>query len=197
MREIDRPETVVVPMQPDPYAQPAPVVVNVVQQQQQQQPVASPYGGAVMVVAPPSPAPTIIGILMLIGGGLGVILVIVNLTSVERSLHDFNELGIEVSVGWLWISHLIDLVAQGIFLGGGIMLLQRKKLGIWLGFASIGVAIVNGIIGSIVMAGAMEQLAEGAGAIAGGVGIIGTIFCNLLCAGIVAIPLMISTSNLE
>jgi hypothetical protein len=192
--------------QPDPYAQPQPAtqpvaaaspVVVVQQQQQQQQPIASPYGGAPIVAAAPSPAPTVIGILVIIWGAFGVLGSLWNLTQVSTTISTYEELDIVVPTAYLWVSPIIALVSAGVLCGGGVMLLQRQKLGVWLGFAGIGVATLNGIIGSLLMGGAMEELGEGMGALVGGMGIVFTLFCNVICAVIVAIPLMIATSNLE
>ena len=177
--------------------QPQPQVIG----QPTTQHVVLPEGA--IFVEKPSNAPIIIGVLMIIAGLLGVLSGAWGLmmaTDTITTLNDLNEEideQINIPTWWIWVSPLLQLAGGIAFLAGGVFLMKRMKLGVFLGLGSVGISILHGILNSTIAAQVYSDL--GADAVAGiaGIGIIFTIVCNALCGLIIALPLMMSNVRLE
>ena len=139
-------------------------------------------GQQVIVVAQQSPAPTWMGVIMILYGLITTALAVLNLTEgLQEGIYMVNQL---VGV----------LVALTIGVGG-FFTFQRKKMGVWMGLGAVGVGTIMGIILSMSV---RDELGSGViGDMAGGLGIVITLACNAFCALMIAIPLMATGSNLE
>ena len=161
--------------------------------------VGSPLGESIIiVVSKPSSTPMVIGILMLIAGlftVLGAGWDALNMSNTAAALADIDA---DVPDAWLWGSAAEKLVS-GIILGaGGALLMNRKKLGVWLGLGSVAMNLVMGIIASR-YAGEITEAAGGTGYgdVVTGMSLVFTFVCNGICGLIIAIPLMVTNNNLE
>ena len=139
-------------------------------------------GQQVIVVAQQSPAPTWMGVIMILYGLITTALAVLNMAEgLQEGIYMVNQL---VGV----------LVALTIGVGG-FFTFQRKKMGVWMGLGAVGVSTVMGIILSMSV---RDDLGSGViGDMAGGFGVIITLACNAFCALMIAIPLMATGSNLE
>ena len=136
----------------------------------------------VMVIAQQSPAPTWMGVIMILYGLITTALAALNMAEgLQEGIYMVNQL---VGV----------LVALTIGVGG-FFTFQRKKMGVWMGLGAVGVGTIMGIILSMSV---RDELGSGVmGDMAGGFGVIITLACNAFCALMIAIPLMATGSNLE
>ena len=139
-------------------------------------------GQQVIMVPQQSPAPTWMGVIMILFGLITTALAVLNLAEgLQEGIYMVNQL---VSV----------LVALTIGVGG-FFTFQRKKMGVWMGLSAVGVGTIMGIILSMSV---RDELGSGViGDMAGGFGIVITLACNAFCALMIAIPLMATGSNLE
>ena len=142
-------------------------------------------GQYVLSVPQQSPAPTWMGVIMilwaLLVGGSGI--------------YDFAT---GMGEGLIMVQQLIGIVAAVAIGVGGFLTFQRKKLGVWLG---LGAVALNTVIGIIVSMAARAAVADEAGSawgdFAGGCGLIYYLILGSFCALMIAIPLMATGSNLE
>ena len=139
-------------------------------------------GQQVIVVAQQSPAPTWMGVIMIL---YGLIMTVWGVLGIAE----------EMAEG-LWMVNQVVAILVPITIGvGGFFTFQRKKMGVWMGLGAVGVSTVMGIILSMSV---RDDLGSGViGDMAGGFGVIITLACNAFCALMIAIPLMATGSNLE
>ena len=139
-------------------------------------------GQQVMVIAQQSPAPTWMGVIMIL---YGLIMTVWGVLGIAE----------EMAEG-LWMVNQVVAILVPITIGvGGFFTFQRKKMGVWMGLGAVGVSTVMGIILSMSV---RDDLGSGViGDMAGGFGVIITLACNAFCALMIAIPLMATGSNLE
>ena len=139
-------------------------------------------GQQVVVVAQQSPAPTWMGVIMILYGLIMTILAVF-------------EIADAMGEGIYMISQVLNILVAIAIGVGGFFTFQRKKMGVWIGLGAIGVSTVMGIIVSMSV---RDDLGSGViGDMAGGLGVIITLACNAFCALMIAIPLMATGSNLE
>ena len=135
-----------------------------------------------IVVAQQSPAPTWMGVIMILYGLITTVMAVLGMAEgMAEGIYMVNQV-----VG------VLVALAIGV---GGFFTFQRKKMGVWIGLGAIGVSTVMGIIVSMSV---RDDLGSGViGDMAGGLGVIITLACNAFCALMIAIPLMATGSNLE
>ena len=139
-------------------------------------------GQYVLTVPQQSPAPTWMGVIMILYG------LIVTVLSVGDIANDMQE-------GVYMVNQLVAIIASIAIAAGGILTFQRKKMGVWIGLGAVGLSTIMGIVVSMSV---RDDVGGGAlGDIAGGFGLIFTLVCNAFCALMIAIPLMATGSNLE
>ena len=139
-------------------------------------------GQQVIMVPQQSPAPTWMGVIMILFGLITTALAVLNLAEgLQEGIYMVNQV----------VSILVALTI-GV---GGYFTFQRKKIGVWMGLGAVGVGTIMGIILSMSV---RDELGSGViGDMAGGFGIVITLACNAFCALMIAIPLMATGSNLE
>ena len=142
-------------------------------------------GGQYVITVPQqSPAPTWIGVIMILYGlGMTVLGVLGMAEGMAEGIYMVNQI----------VGVLVSLTIAV----GGFFTFQRKKMGVWMGLGAIGLSTVMGIIVSMSARSEVAEASEAAGDIIGGIGLIFTLVCNAFCALMIAIPLMATGSNLE
>ena len=140
-------------------------------------------GGQYVITVPQqSPAPTWMGVIMIIYALGMVVLGVIDLAD-------------NMQEGIYMVSQVVSVLVALTIGVGGFFTFQRKKLGVWMGLGAIGISTIMGIIVSMSV---RDDVGGGAlGDIAGGFGLIFTLVCNAFCALMIAIPLMATGSNLE
>jgi len=139
-------------------------------------------GQYVLTVPQQSPAPTWMGVLMILWGLMWTVL---------GSLELFSDPAPE----GIWLVRQAVAIVASIAIGvGGFLTFQRKKMGVWIGLTAVGLSTIMGIVAS--MSSGSEVGGVG-GDICGGLGIIFFIMLGGFCSLMIAIPLMATGSNLE
>lgn len=139
-------------------------------------------GQYVLTVPQQSPAPTWMGVIMILWGIMWTII---------GALKLFNDTNLE----GIWFARQIVATVAAVAIGvGGFLTFQRKKLGVWLGLSAVSLNTIMGIVAST-STGA--EVGGPGGDICGGIGIIFFIIVGAFCSLMIAIPLMATGSNLE
>ena len=178
-------------MQPDPLTQQT-VTVG------QNIPMANPLGGGqvIYIQQAPSSVPTVIGILTCIFGVIMVIVGLLGLLGLSLLMDPASEIYLpeyEQNSGLLWISGIFSLVLCAGYLYGGFMITKRKKIGIYVAWASIAIITLINILIELI---APEISAADPNSFGSGFNIVANVLCSGICGALVAIPLMVETSNM-
>jgi hypothetical protein len=139
-------------------------------------------GQYVLTVPQQSPAPTWMGIIMILWGIMWTIL---------GTLELFDD---SIPEGIWLVRQIVAIVASIAIAVGGFLTFQRKKLGVWIGLGAVGLSTTMGIIAST-STGA--DVGGAGGELCGGIGIIFFLILGAFCSLMIAIPLMATGSNLE
>ncbi|MBN16590.1 MAG: hypothetical protein CMB37_00310 [Euryarchaeota archaeon] len=140
-------------------------------------------GQHVLTVPVQSPAPTWMGVIMILWGiGMGLL----GLSGL------FAEDG--MGEGLYLVNQLVGILTTLAIGGAGFMVFRRKKIGVWVG---LGACALNLAMGVIVALAIGDEVGGALGEFLGGLYLIGPVICNSFCALMIAIPLMATGSNLE
>ena len=139
-------------------------------------------GQHIITIPQQSPAPTWIGVIMILYGLIAAVLAALNMA---------EEMGEGIYMANQVVSVLVALTI-GV---GGFFTFQRKKMGVWMGLGAVGLSTMMGIVVSMSV---RDDVGGGAlGDVSGGFVLIFTLVCNAFCGLMIAIPLMATGSNLE
>ena len=146
---------------------------------------AGAMGQQVIIVQNKSGGPKVFGIIAIILGGLGLL---------------NGVLGIGEWDGGLWIfTGLMSIVSAGLFAWAGVLLMQYQRKGVWVGFGSIGINLVSGLVFTLVVAkeAADETGSEDVGGFLASLGLAIVGIQAVCCSAIVALPLLMNGADLE
>ena len=153
-------------------------------------------GGQVVYLQPPSSAPKIIAILCIILASFGIIgslLGFLSLPSLGNPNSDIYIPEFEWYKEVAYVNIFSELVGSIILLVGAIMLLNKKRLGVYVILGSIGL----GLLRDLVMNTTYPEFATAAGGMNATVLSAISMFCSVFCGLLAAIPLMIQNNGLE
>ena len=154
-------------------------------------------GGQVVYLQPPSSAPKIIAILCIILASFGIIGSLLGFLSLP-SLGDPNSDLYIPEFEWYkevaYVNLFSELVASAVLLVGAIMLLNKKKLGVYVILGSIGLGLLRDLVMNTTYPEFASAAAEGMNAT-----VLSAIsmFCSVFCGLLAAIPLMVQNNGLE
>jgi hypothetical protein len=139
-------------------------------------------GQHIITIPQQSPAPTWIGVIMILWGLITVVLQVLGMAEAMEA-------------GIYMVNQVVGVLTALTIAVGGFFTFQRKKMGVWMGLGAVGLSTVMGIIVSMSL---RDDLGGGTGGdFIGGLGLIFTLVCNAFCGLMIAIPLMATGSNLE
>ena len=178
-------------MQPDPYQPPQTVVIG------QQTPFSNnpnAQSQVIYVQNQPSVGPTIIGLFTIIYGVGALILSIIGLIALRLLMDESSVLYDPIfaeNEGFIMASGMITIILLIGCIVGGAMIIQRKKMGVYITWGMIGAMTFLNIIA--------ELIAPGIGGVESspGMNILMQSFCGAFCAILVAVPLMDTGSNMD
>ena len=141
-------------------------------------------GQYVLTVPQQSPAPTWMGVIMILWGIIFGLLGVLGIAGEESR-----------SEGLGLIDQLVGVLTTLVIGAAGIMVFQRKKMGVWIGLGACAINLTMGVIFAIAIG---NEVGGGAlGQFCGGLYLIFPIVLNSFCAFMIAIPAMATGSNLE
>jgi hypothetical protein len=151
------------------------------------------------MMGPKSSLPKVMGILMMIYGGLFGLFSILALLSTGTQIDDLEMMGITVNAPFMWVDALVNTGYLLVVAFAGYQVFNYQKSGVKLGLYAIGVDLLFAVIGAVVFADMMAEIAGdgAAGAILGGIGAFASVFCAAICGLFVALPVLASGDSME
>ncbi len=137
-----------------------------------------PGGQQVMIMQSPSSLPVVVGVLFCLSQGLGIL---GGLAMVMGGALIGGIGGEAVAAGGIVAGiGVLILILSGVGVWAGVMIAQRKKLGVHIAWGLIGAGVILSIVSSVLGETSIDYLGIG---------------CNGICALFVGLPLMISSAS--
>ena len=157
------------------------------------------YGQPAVMVGPKSSLPKIMGILMMIYGVLVGLMGVLTLAVTGDSISEYENLGIEVNSIFMWVQAGVGAVVPFVIAYAGNQVRNYQRSGVMMGLYAIGAQLAVSLIGTVLFADAMAEMAgdSALGAAAGGIGAFFQVFCAGICGLLVALPILASADSLE
>ena len=151
------------------------------------------------MVGPKSSLPKIMGILMMIYGVLAGLMGALNLAGTGDTITSLEEIGIETNSIVMWVQGIVGVGVPFVIAYAGNQVRNYQRSGVMLGLYAIGAQLVVSLIGTVLIADAMAEMAgdSALGAAAGGIGAFFQVFCAGICGLLVALPILASADSLE
>ena len=152
-----------------------------------------------VMVGPKSSLPKIMGILMMIYGVIMGLLSLLGLAAISTTMDSYAEKGIEVSSGYMYVESLTAVVVNFVVAYAGNQVRNYQRSGVMMGLYAIGASLAVSLIGTLMYADAMAEMAgdSAVGAAMGGIGAFFSVFCAAICGLLVALPILASADSLE
>ena len=160
---------------------------------------AGAFDQPAVMMGPKSSLPKVMGILMMLWGAILGIFALLGLLVVGSTATDYENAGIEVNTPFMYVDALVDVGYLFVVAYAGYQVFNYQKSGVKLGLYAIGVDLVMGLIGAVIFADMMAEIAGdgAAGAALGGIGAFASVFCAAICGLFVALPVLASGDSME
>ena len=157
------------------------------------------FGQPAVMAGPKSSLPKIMGILMMIYGVIVGLLSALGLATTGDTIAMYENSGIEVNSIYMWVQGIVAVGVNFAIAYAGNQVRNYQRSGVMLGLYAIGALLVVQLIGTVLFADAMAEMAgdSGMGAIAGSIGAFFQVFCAAICGLLVALPILASADSLE
>ena len=157
------------------------------------------YGQPAAMIGPKSSLPKIMGILMMIYGVIVGLLSVLGLATTGETISMYEDMGIEVSSIYVWVQALVTVVVSFVVAYAGYQVFNYQRSGVMMGLYAIGASLAVQLIGTVLFADAMAEMAgdSAMGAVAGSIGAFFQVFCAAICGLLVALPILASADSLE
>ena len=157
------------------------------------------YGQPAVMVGPKSSLPKIMGIIMMIYGVIVGLLSLLGLAATGTTISSYEEAGIEVNSIYMWVQGIVAVGVNFAIAYAGNQVRNYQRSGVMLGLYAIGALLAVQLIGTVLFADAMAEMAgdSALGAAAGGIGAFFQVFCAAICGLLVALPILASAESLE
>ena len=157
------------------------------------------YSQPAVMVGPKSSLPKIMGILMMIYGVLAGLLSVLGLAGTEETIALYEEMDLEVNSIFMWVQGIVAVGVNFAIAYAGNQVRNYQRSGVMLGLYAIGAQLVVSLIGTVLFADAMAEMAgdSAMGAAAGSIGAFFQVFCAAVCGLLVALPILASADSLE
>ena len=152
-----------------------------------------------VMVGPKSSLPKIMGILMMVWGVLAGLISLLSLAGTGDTITSLEEIGIETNSIFMWVQAVIGVGVPIVIAYAGNQVRNYQRSGVMLGLYAIGAQLVVSLIGTVLIADAMAEMAgdSAMGAVAGSIGAFFQVFCAAICGLLVALPILASADSLE
>ncbi len=159
----------------------------------------SAFSQPAVMVGPKSSLPKIMGILMMIYGVLVGLMGALALAVTGDTISNYESMCIEVNSIFMWVQGIVGVGVPFAIAYAGNQVRNYQRSGVMLGLYAIGAQLAVSLIGTVLFADAMAEMAgeSGMGAIAGSIGAFFQVFCAAICGLLVALPILASADSLE
>ena len=157
------------------------------------------YGQPAVMIGPKSSLPKIIGILMMAYGVLVGLLSLLGLAGTGETISMYEDMDIEVNSIYMWVQGIVAVGVNFAIAYAGNQVRNYQRSGVMLGLYAIGALLIVQLIGTVLFADAMAEMAgdSALGAAAGSIGAFFQVFCAAICGLLVALPILASADSLE
>jgi hypothetical protein len=151
----------------------------------------------VIIMQQPSSAPKVVGILVIIWGSILTAISLIGLIGLTLLIDKDSELYVEQvanNPAWIYILTVIYVLCYIYQILGGSFMIQKKKMGIYITWACLGVLFIGDIAMELIYP---DLAASQQGDYGTGINLGFSAVCSGICGLLVAIPLMISDSGMD
>jgi len=151
----------------------------------------------VIIMQQPSSAPKVVGILVIIWGSILTAISLIGLIGLTLLIDKDSELYVEQvanNPAWIYILTVIYVLCYIYQILGGSFMIQKKKMGIYITWACLGVIFIGDIAMELIYP---DLSASQQGDFGTGINLGFSAVCSGVCGLLVAIPLMISDSGMD
>ena len=136
---------------------------------------------------------------MMVYGVLAGLLSLLSLAGTGDTITSLEEIGIETNSIFMWVQAVIGVGVPIVIAYAGNQVRNYQRSGVMLGLYAIGAQLVVSLIGTVLIADAMAEMAgdSAMGAAAGSIGAFFQVFCAAICGLLVALPILASADSLE
>jgi hypothetical protein len=151
----------------------------------------------VIIMQQPSSAPKVVGILVIIWGSILTAISLIGLIGLTLLIDKDSELYVEQvanNPAWIYILTVIYVLCYIYQILGGSFMIQKKKMGIYITWACLGVLFIGDIAIELIYP---DLSASQQGDFGTSINLGFSAVCSGICGLLVAIPLMISDSGMD
>ena len=160
---------------------------------------AGAFDQPAVMMGPKSSLPKVMGILMMLYGGVIGLFAALGLLTVGDTISLYEEMGVDFSTAFVYLEALTAVGVNFVVAYAGYQVFNYQKSGVKIGLYAIGFQLAVSLIGTVLYADLMAEIAgdSGFGADAGGVGAFFSVFCAAICGLFVALPILASGDSME
>ena len=162
------------------------------------EPTSAPAGTTIVYANQKSGGPRVFGALAMLLGGIGVIMALLDIASAGETIELWG--ADETSYSWwFYVSPLLAAASGGLFAYAGFLLWNYKKKGVWMGFGSVAVWTVNGVVDSVINGRIADEMVGelDIGGFLAQLGLVATGVGAVCCGLIVSLPLLMNGNDLD
>ena len=160
---------------------------------------AGAFDQPAVTMGPKSSLPKVMGILMMLYGGIIGLFAALGLLTVGDTISLYEEMGVDFSTVFVYLEALTAVGVNFVVAYAGYQVFNYQKSGVKIGLYAIGFQLAVSLIGAVLYADLMAEIAgdSGFGAVAGGIGALFNVICATICGLFVALPVLASGDSME
>ena len=152
---------------------------------------AGAMGQQVIIVQNKSGGPKVFGIVAILLGGIGLIAGFMSFGT------DTEGFGGTAKI-MVYLTALMNVGSSGLFAYAGVLLMKYQRMGVWVGFGAVGIAVLSTVINVLVVAKEIKDVfGDDAGGFVAGFGMIFAGIQAICCSMIIVLPLLMNGADLE
>ena len=160
---------------------------------------AGAFDQPAVMMGPKSSLPKVMGILMMLYGSIIGLLSLLGLLGTGDTIELYEELGVDFSTAFVYLEALTAVGVNFVVAYAGYQVFNYQKSGVKMGLYAIGFQLLVSLIGAVVYADMMAEIAgdSALGGLIGGIGAFASVFCAAICGLFVALPVLASGDSME
>ena len=97
-----------------------------------------------------------------------------------------------------YLTTLMSIASSAVFVWAGVLLMQYKRKGVWVGIAAVGISVAASLINTLYIASEFQDaFGDDAGGFVAQLGLIFTGIQAICCSMVIALPLLMNGADLE
>ncbi len=160
---------------------------------------AGAFDQPAVTMGPKSSLPKVMGILMMLYGAIIGLLSLLGLLGTGNTIEMYEEMGVDFSTAFVYLEALTAVGVNFVVAYAGYQVFNYQKSGVKIGLYAIGFQLLVSLIGAVVYADMMAEIAgdSALGGVVGGIGAFASVFCAAICGLFVALPVLASGDSME